>query len=841
MTVSMAAANTGSGRSIGVPSQLVGAAIDLLAIYSRSGRLNDPLVLPDICIALARGIDHAITNNEIPLKSRALPQLLQQINRWKHDLSVLAPFMLLMMSVKSACRNGWFQNKETDYLLSLANEVKRFYSTEDRPHESCDALPCISKIMCRFYPKLKIESTLASVEVKPGYGTYVVDFNILRGMVAPEREKIGLIVARIDDMDTSSCIVTPQEVNFLLNGKGVPGRINTAMEHGPLLPTNITAMLKYGVNLLQAVGNFEGHYNIVVAIMSVISSSGNPQLLDYVQPVVASGDSDVEIIEMSSRTSLNCPISLSRMRTPVKGHLCKHPQCFDYDNFLEINSSRPFWRCPLCNRPVCCPDIRIDQNVVKVLREVGESIVDVIISKDGSWKAVSDNKDSSSQTSGKTQSFQKEGQKQGDSSSSTAFESQYSFQDDSHSFSAAGKLVPPDVNNMHQSASSALSGLADNCTSLSAQGNKVSIDTPSISMQSPALTNAAPLDCQQERVDDHRRAQPTTSLLQNNLPKPNYLQYGSSSNEFGRFPPIDRQVDRSSSAIRPLPPQAQTPCGVSAATSQISHSMVPNIGGCNSFQEGTEIMNQASLSHINASALAIASLSSMQNHSVIQGIDLPTQNPHAYSSLLRPPSMHQNGLHQNPQNLNRAQTLNNSSINVHRSVCVQPVQFQRDGGTQALGTSPQVPRISNTQPLAAAPLPAFNTNSTYSLSMVTERRQNMDGEMHPISREDGLMALASEGWRPSGRMRGSLQGQAYSEAFNQFISQPAQPARASVPPSRLMPTLPGATQMPGIKINSLNTQSIAQAQAQPSLGDATNLPGSSNTLTEEISGNALTD
>lgn len=248
---------------------------------------------------------------------------------------------------------------------------------------------------------------------------------------------------------------------------------------------------------------------------------------------------------------------------------------------------------------------------------MGESIVDVIISTDGSWKAVSDKKDSSSQTSGKTQSFQKEGQKQSDSSSSIAFEGQNSFQDDSQSFSAARKLVPPEIYNMLQSVSSALSGLVDNCTNLSVQGNKVSIDPPSISTQSPALTDAASLDRQQERVDDHRRAQATTSLLQNNLPKPNCLQYGSSSNEFGRFPSIDRQVDRSSSAVRPLPPQAQMPCGVSAAMSQIS-PMVPNIGGCNSFKEGTKITNQASLSHINASASVITSLSSMQNHSVIQ-------------------------------------------------------------------------------------------------------------------------------------------------------------------------------------------------------------------------------
>lgn len=31
--------------------------------------------------------------------------------------------MLQQSICQSACRNGWFQNKETDYLLSLANEV----------------------------------------------------------------------------------------------------------------------------------------------------------------------------------------------------------------------------------------------------------------------------------------------------------------------------------------------------------------------------------------------------------------------------------------------------------------------------------------------------------------------------------------------------------------------------------------------------------------------------------------------------------------------------------------------------------------------------------------------
>lgn len=79
----------------------------------------------------------------------------------------------------------------------------------------------------------------------------------------------------------------------------------------------MTSILKYGTNLLQAIGQFNGklehksflstvwyssssnrnshhclgHYVIVVAFMSVISSSETPVLHDYVKPAVAAVDS----------------------------------------------------------------------------------------------------------------------------------------------------------------------------------------------------------------------------------------------------------------------------------------------------------------------------------------------------------------------------------------------------------------------------------------------------------------------------------------------------------------------------------------------------------------------
>lgn len=40
-------------------------------------------------------------------------------------------------------------------------------------------------------------------------------------------------------------------------------------------------------------------------------------------------------------------------------------QCFDYENFMEMNSRRPSWHCPHCNQPVCHPDIRIDLDIAK--------------------------------------------------------------------------------------------------------------------------------------------------------------------------------------------------------------------------------------------------------------------------------------------------------------------------------------------------------------------------------------------------------------------------------------------------------------------------------------------
>ncbi|GAU20612.1 hypothetical protein TSUD_230260 [Trifolium subterraneum] len=78
---------------------------------------------------------------------------------------------------------------------------------------------------------------------------------------------------------------------------------------GPQMPTSVTSILKFGTNLLQAVGQFNGHYIILVAYMNVASLPEHPVLPpDYIQPAVTSVDSDSDVIEGDSRISLICPI-----------------------------------------------------------------------------------------------------------------------------------------------------------------------------------------------------------------------------------------------------------------------------------------------------------------------------------------------------------------------------------------------------------------------------------------------------------------------------------------------------------------------------------------------------
>uniref|UniRef100_A0A0A8YM03 SP-RING-type domain-containing protein n=1 Tax=Arundo donax TaxID=35708 RepID=A0A0A8YM03_ARUDO len=56
---------------------------------------------------------------------------------------------------------------------------------------------------------------------------------------------------------------------------------------------------------------------------------------------------------------------------------------------MEMNLRKPTWRCPYCNTPSNFIDLRIDQKMTKILQETGDDVIDVLVFADGSWKAAS--------------------------------------------------------------------------------------------------------------------------------------------------------------------------------------------------------------------------------------------------------------------------------------------------------------------------------------------------------------------------------------------------------------------------------------------------------------------
>jgi len=54
---------------------------------------------------------------------------------------------------------------------------------------------------------------------------------------------------------------------------------------GPQFPSDITKMLKYGANIIQAVGYFNANYIIAVAFINNVASFSAPKLDDYTQPI----------------------------------------------------------------------------------------------------------------------------------------------------------------------------------------------------------------------------------------------------------------------------------------------------------------------------------------------------------------------------------------------------------------------------------------------------------------------------------------------------------------------------------------------------------------------------
>ncbi|XP_065128882.2 zinc finger MIZ domain-containing protein 1-like isoform X1 [Paramisgurnus dabryanus] len=103
--------------------------------------------------------------------------------------------------------------------------------------------------------------------------------------------------------------------------------------------------------------------------------------------VGGAGDDGVE--QTAVKVSLKCPITFQRILLPARGHDCKHVQCFDLESYLELNSERGTWRCPVCNKAAMLEGLEVDQYMWGILNTLQNlDFEEVMIDPSCSWRPV---------------------------------------------------------------------------------------------------------------------------------------------------------------------------------------------------------------------------------------------------------------------------------------------------------------------------------------------------------------------------------------------------------------------------------------------------------------------
>jgi len=168
-------------------------------------------------------------------------------------------------------------------------------------------------------------------------------------------------------------------------------------------PIDLTRFLQSGSNNinLSVFDDNPSQYNVAIVVCAnltdrTLMSLVPPQSAESAQRRMVSilsvkSDLIVENVTEGYRTlDLRCPISLSRVRVPVRGVNCGHIRCFDLPAFISVNRSTSNinlrWLCPICQSYVSPTDLLIDSYVVAILRSTPPEVSEVLVSEtDGSW------------------------------------------------------------------------------------------------------------------------------------------------------------------------------------------------------------------------------------------------------------------------------------------------------------------------------------------------------------------------------------------------------------------------------------------------------------------------
>jgi len=142
--------------------------------------------------------------------------------------------------------------------------------------------------------------------------------------------------------------------------------------------------------------------DLIKRIQKISLEASRAMAKRYLQSQTVSIDSDSEGGDSSSSSSLTlsllCPLSMSAIKTPIRGRHCKHMQCFDMKTFLHYNKhiSGGRWRCGVCEDFLSVRDLVLCGLYETMLLEYKDKVSvghdKVSFRSDGSWSLKDENK-----------------------------------------------------------------------------------------------------------------------------------------------------------------------------------------------------------------------------------------------------------------------------------------------------------------------------------------------------------------------------------------------------------------------------------------------------------------
>ncbi|KAI8968544.1 MIZ/SP-RING zinc finger-domain-containing protein [Mycotypha africana] len=197
----------------------------------------------------------------------------------------------------------------------------------------------------------------------------------------------------------------PQNLSVEFNGQelGITKKMRIVLANGTPsytgkdMPYDLTPHIVEGNNILRFRQNmliprnylfsvsvyeqYSENYIKEVVANATISIDKSQQLIDK---LLGSGsnqnddDDDLVVIQSSVRLSLKCPITLKRIKQPVRGRNCRHVDCFDFLGYILINKiENAAWKCPHCNNTVGPKQLARDLLMESLLKELPGNVIEI--------------------------------------------------------------------------------------------------------------------------------------------------------------------------------------------------------------------------------------------------------------------------------------------------------------------------------------------------------------------------------------------------------------------------------------------------------------------------------